>query len=339
MTLLNPKVPDVLRREEALSSQLLRRSFFVRRGGTGLDLHRSFNHNLDEMENDMMDGDEEEHAVAALALEVAGVTDAARIPGTRSRNDLFLRSVSENMPLALDAIRSSSNSIPAPNELLDFATENSTLYDPQWIKQKANKMDVGEKTFANVATLPIGATEGKSIRSLQHLPLPCDLPDGNSVRRKIFGFRVAFKRPYREMGKSLGGNYLIGITTSSFSNFGERNSLQQSSLFWGIGDNGHKYEGGPSIASIRGPRRPQHSIEINHRNNARSGDSLYGCMETITVVVDMESRTLTFWRNDVVLGTLVRNIPASGELYPVAVPFNPGASVAITGLNGNPTQQ
>jgi hypothetical protein len=57
------------------------------------------------------------------------------------------------------------------------------------------------------------------------------------------------------------------------------------------------------------------------------------------VVVDMESRTLTFWRDDDILGTLVRNIPRSGALYPVAVPFNSGAIVAITGLDGSPVSR
>mmetsp|Transcript_21800 Transcript_21800/g.33125 ORF Transcript_21800/g.33125 Transcript_21800/m.33125 type:complete len:105 (-) Transcript_21800:9-323(-) len=54
------QIPDVLRRDESLSSQLLRRSFFVRRGGNGLDLQRNFNHNLDQMENDMIEEEEEE---------------------------------------------------------------------------------------------------------------------------------------------------------------------------------------------------------------------------------------------------------------------------------------
>jgi hypothetical protein len=53
-----------------------------------MDFQRSFNpRHFDHLPNEnMMDEDEEgEHAIAALALEVAGVPDAARIPGARTR--------------------------------------------------------------------------------------------------------------------------------------------------------------------------------------------------------------------------------------------------------------
>jgi hypothetical protein len=303
---------------------------------------------MDNIENEMLDHDEEdEHAVAALALEAAGVADAARIPGARSRRELMLRSaVEHNMPFGMDAIVTSNPPL-APNNLREIAIENMSLYDPQWeapinlgMTRKSNSLVVGDDENANIATLPIGATEGKSIRTLEPIPCVKERPDGTPIRRGAFGFRVAFKRPFRDLGKSLGGGYLVGLTTTSFSSFDERNSLQQSSLFWGIDDNGHKYEGGPVSGSMRGSRRSHHGVEMSARHVPRNADNvLYGCLETITVVVDTESRTMTFWRNDDVLGSLVRGIPRSGALYPVAVPFNSGALVCITGLDGSPVDR
>ena len=337
-------VPDILRRDDPLSAQLLRRSFFVRRGGGGLDFPRSFNpRSFDHIENEnMMDDEEEgEHSIAALALEVAGVSGAARIPGARTRRDMLMRSV-DSSPFGIDSISSQGLS---HDELLEIATENAMLYDPQWelpanlgMSTRENSLLLGDGEFANVATSPIGGAEGKSIRARQPIPRVTVLPNGGALRRKVIGFRVTFKRPFRDTGKSLGGGYLVGITTGSFAAFEERNSLQQSCLFWGIDDNGHKYEGssGDSV-SMRGTRRSHHGVEISSRQVSRNEDSvLYGCLETVTIVVDMESRALTFWRDDDILGTLVRNIPRSGTLYPVAVPFNAGAIVAITGIDGIP---
>lgn len=326
-------VPDILRRDEPLSAQLMRRSFFVRRGGVGLDFQASFNRrNFEQVENDP--------AVVALALEGAGMPDIARLPAARARREMMIRSV-EAIPFGLDVI---SSPLVPPNELLEIATENASLFNPHWeapinlgMNRTENSLIVGDE-FLNIATLPVGASEGKSIRTAQQIPRVNTLSNGRPLRRKAIGFRVAFKRPFRETGKSLGGGYLVGVTTSSFSSFDERNSLQQSSLFWGIDDNGNKYEGGSTdTISMRGSQRPHHGVEMNGRQVARNEDNvLYGCLETITVVVDTESRTLTFWRDGDILGTLVKNVPRSGVLYPVAVPFNAGAMVAITGLDGIP---
>ena len=63
---------------------------------------------------------------------------------------------------------------------------------------------------------------------------------------------------------------------------------------------------------------------------------LFGCQEVLTVVYHGE--TLTFWRDDVLLGTLITTLPRSSGtlLYPAVVPFNRGVTVAITGLEANP---
>jgi hypothetical protein len=67
-----------------------------------------------------------------------------------------------------------------------------------------------------------------------------------------------------------------------------------------------------------------------------SADVLFGAREVVTVICDFEARTLTFWRDETLLGTLVTNLPRSGALYPVAVPFNCGVTVAITGMDNDP---
>jgi hypothetical protein len=63
---------------------------------------------------------------------------------------------------------------------------------------------------------------------------------------------------------------------------------------------------------------------------------LFGLREVITVVCDLEHRSLTYWRNETLLGTIVSNIPRSGSLFPVVVPFNAGVTVAISAITMEP---
>ena len=136
----------------------------------------------------------------------------------------------------------------------------------------------------------------------------------------------------------MGGYYLVGVTTTSFAAFSERNALQQSPFFWGIEDCGNKYEGTRNPPT-RDHRRGQasHAIEVPTSEAKRNEDNvLFGSREVVTCVVDLESRSLTFWRDEELLGTLITNLPRGGSLYPVAVPYNAGSTVAITGMGGDP---
>eukprot|EP00957_Ditylum_brightwellii_P051908 3937070-Ditylum_brightwellii.AAC.1 len=54
------------------------------------------------------------------------------------------------------------------------------------------------------------------------------------------------------------------------------------------------------------------------------------------VVVNMDARTLSYWRNGQFLGMLVTNLPRSGHLYPMAMLINAGVSVGIAGMDGEP---
>jgi hypothetical protein len=136
----------------------------------------------------------------------------------------------------------------------------------------------------------------------------------------------------------MGGSYLIGVTTASFSAYSEQNGLKQSPFFYGIEDHGQKYEGsihgrGASARAGRGGMTYSTDVPEALMNDH---SVLFGAREVITVVCDMENRTMTFWRDDILLGTLVTNLPRSGNLYPVAVPYNCGVTVAITGLDNCP---
>jgi len=134
----------------------------------------------------------------------------------------------------------------------------------------------------------------------------------------------------------MGGCYLVGVTTHAFASFGERSGLQQSRLFWGIEDGGRRYEGGGRRQGAVAGGSP-HGIQLNRAEAPRNSDNvLFGSREVVTVVADLEARTLTYWRDGRLLGTLVTGLPRAGSLYPVAVPFNAGVSVAITGLEGDP---
>jgi hypothetical protein len=315
---------------------------------------------------EMGGGDDDQEAIAALAMEVAGVS--SRDATNRQRFMEAARSF---------AMASRESQRPDPDELLRAATENGSLYQPKWVNpsqiggrmRTGNGIEVGEGENQNVAHLPLGAGEGRALRALESFPRSAPFasfnmssPNNNNNNsssvgldrrpRRAFGFRVAFEHPTKEAGCSMGGCYLVGVTTTSFATFGERNGLQQSPFFWGIEDSGSKYEGSrsngtsstsdsqaegavPRASRARG--QSNFAIELSPSEAPRNADNvLFGSREVVTCVVDLESRTLTFWRDEELLGTLVTNLPRGGNLYPVVVPFNAGATVAITGMGGNP---
>ena len=255
-----------------------------------------------------------------------------------------------------------------PDELWRAAYTNGSIYQPKWMNpaeiggrmRTANGIEVGDGDNQNVAYLPLGAGEGRALRAMEAFPRSAPFSSfSSSVReshggssasqnrrtRRIFGFRVAFEHPNREDGKSMGGCYLIGVTTGSFGSFGEKNALQSSQFFWGIEDSGKKYEGsrhhqGPRDGTRHGSGS-DNAIELSVDEAPRNGDDvLFGSKEVITCVVDSEARSLTFWRDEngspVLLGTLVSNLPRAGQLYPIVAPYNAGSTVAITGMTGDP---
>jgi hypothetical protein len=291
--------------------------------------------------------DDEEQAIAALAMEVAGVSG-----GRESNRQRFMEAARSF------AVATRENQRPDPDELLHAANENGSLYQPKWVNpsqiggrmRTGNGIEVGEGENQNVAHLPVGAGEGRALRALESFPRSAPFasfnlasPNNSSSERRptrrAFGFRVAFEYPTKEAGKNLGGGYLVGVTTNSFAAFGERNGLQQSPFFWGIEDSGNKYEGSRHSNNSRGSRRAQanYGIELSASEATRNADNaLFTSRDVVTCVVDFESRTLTFWRDDELIGTVVSNLPRGGNLYPIVVPFNAGTTVAITGIGGNP---
>lgn len=292
-------------------------------------------------------GDDGE-AMAALAMEVAGNHSGRNRESSRQR----LLDAARNFSL------SGRETAPTnPQDLMRAAVDNASNFRPRWaipsqIGGRANTTGNGIQIDAdtqNVAHLPIGAGEGRAVRAAEHVPRTVPFsalvsPSRSPERRhrRCFGFRVAFDHPDREPSSSLGGCYLVGVT-SSFNNFGERNALQQSPLFWGVEDSSKKYEGsryrsnaargGRGEASTYGTPLTPGEAPLN------SAGVLFGCREVVTVLVDVETRAMTFWRDDQLLGTIVSNLPRGSSLYPVAVPFNAGVTVAITGMDGDPLQK
>ena len=302
----------------------------------------------------------DDSAMESLAMEVSGMAGRNRLLNNRLVNHASSRRLLE----AARAFHSSSSAatqqqressspqqqVPNPVELLRAATENAGSYKPQWVQpaqlvgrgRSGNAIQVGEGDRQNLAHLPSGAAEGRAIRTENALPRgdsagltnPSEQPES----RRTFGFRVAFDHPSSDTGGNMGGGHLVGVTTSSFTAFGEQNSLQQSPFFWGIEDGGQKYEGSHQSSAPRG-RRSYSSFRsefVSREAPMNANNVLFGCREVVTVVCDYDSRTLTFWRNDSLLGTLITNLPRSGNLFPVAVPFNCGVTVAITSLEDDP---
>lgn len=309
-----------------------------------------------------MSGEDPESAMESLAMEVSGMASAARNARMEGNRNQSLDSASRQRFLeAARAFSQANREIQRadPEELLRWATENAASYHPRWANpaqlvagraRSGNEIEVGEGERQNLAHLPTGGGTGRAIRTDEPLPRgdsfgsfsfssPSNVSQDQRQRR-AFGFRVAFDHPARDPGASMGGCYLIGVATASFTAFGEQNGLQQSPFFWGIEDSSQKYEGSRYNPSVRGGRRgpnSSHGVELGPQDAPmNAADVLFGSREVVTVVCDFETRTLTFWRDDTLLGTLVTNLPRSGALYPVAVPFNCGVTVAITGMDNDP---
>ena len=291
---------------------------------------------------EMLGGDDE-YAIAALAMEVAGVS---------GRDPLRQQSVLEAARSFAMATRTTHRT--DPTEILRAACDNSSFYQPKWIdpSQIGDRIQTGNgiEVANGVAHLPLGAGEGRALRAKEALTRGAPFASFNLAStngmgqdrrpKRAFGFRVAFEHPSKESGKKMGGCYLVGVTTSSFTAFGERNALQQSPFFWGIDDSGNKYEGSRSHTSRESRSVPSsYAIELSSSEAPRNADNaLFGSRESVTCVVDLDGRNLTFWRDEELLGTLVTNLPRGGNLYPVVVPYNAGTTAAITGMGGDPSQ-
>eukprot|EP00814_Leptocylindrus_danicus_P009268 CAMPEP_0116017398 /NCGR_PEP_ID=MMETSP0321-20121206/8025_1 /TAXON_ID=163516 /ORGANISM="Leptocylindrus danicus var. danicus, Strain B650" /LENGTH=2622 /DNA_ID=CAMNT_0003487585 /DNA_START=222 /DNA_END=8087 /DNA_ORIENTATION=- len=159
--------------------------------------------------------------------------------------------------------------------------------------------------------------EGSCVRSNAKIP-----------NKECFGWKIVFEYAARGAGKSMGGCYLVGVVSHKFSDYSER--LQESNYFYGIEDGGRRYEGDKS-------KRGSNSLHLSRKDAPRNSENvLFGNREIITVVADMSKRNLNFWRDDVFLGTLVRNLPEDEYFYPVAAPFNSGVCVVISSLREDP---
>lgn len=332
---------------------------------------------------DMASSEAEDRAIAALGMELAGISGstAAAAAAAVSGGRMFPSMAGGGGPgpsarSIVDAARAglltTARAVEPlePEQLWQAASDNGSIYQPRWMNpsqiggrmRTGNGIEVGDgNNQNNVAYLPLGAGEGRALRALEAFPrsapfasfsLPAASASGDSGpgpaafqrrNRRIFGFRVVFEHPSREEGKNMGGCYLIGVTTTSFGAFSEKNALQASPFFWGIEDGGNKYQGSRHQGASDSLRRGHSSygVELGVDEAPRNEDDvLFGSKQVITCVVDMEARTLTFWRDEngesTLLGTLVSNLPRGGQLYPVVVPYNAGSTVAITGMSGDP---
>lgn len=215
------------------------------------------------------------------------------------------------------------------DELWNTAVQRN--YAPTWTNtagsgsiRRATCMEI---VSPQICTVTEGGGVGRAIRAEPPISRSSgDSPTGNN---RIMGFRVAFDHPTSSEGQSMGGCYLVGVTTSSFSAYNESNALAQSPFFWGIEDGGNKYEGPRHVR--RGVRRqsPSYATELAPSVSRNTHGVIFGARDVVSVVCDMNSRTMCFWRNDTCLGPLVQGLPRTGSLFPVVVPFNARVTVAI----------
>jgi hypothetical protein len=215
---------------------------------------------------------------------------------------------------AVDAPSAAAAAAVAVNPQTLWQQALATEYHPYWSDVRQNGIEVGtSEELRHLAHVPPGSGEGRAVRAEQALP-----------RNGVAGFRVVFENPGVETtGSNMGGCYLIGVTTSSFSAWHEHKALQTSMYFWGIEDGGQIFQGSSS-----GDRRDADPSIMNENSVT------FGIRDVVTCICD--GRTLTFWRGDTVLGTLVTNLPRASPIFPVVVPFNANVTVAITGMNRDP---
>lgn len=336
-------------------SAAARAGWFAR--GFRRDLDQDDDDDEDDLWESVVDDINDESAIESLAMEVSGM---AR--GRMADRQRFLEAAR-----AFSQASSANNEVVQrvnPTELLQSATLQAREYQPVWVNPSTLLTTSGRNQVQssiewsaerrNVAHLPpYSGHEGRAIRS--ELPLPrgeglsqLGLPSPGSnlmpgSRQRAFGFRVAFDHPTCEVGGNMGGGYLVGVTTTSFTSYGESNGLQQTPFFWGIEDAGRRYEGSRRGPPSRSSRRTSSSVPSPFASDIRPDEAplntynvLFGSREVISVVCDIESRTLTYWRDQTLLGTLVTNLPRGSNLYPVVVPVHRGVAVAITGLDGDP---
>jgi len=267
-----------------------RNNFRQRRNRSNFDIDSILHSEVDDEEPDdeldrVLQGEEENEIFSEFEQR-----------NTLSRR--LLRSTSSTSARAGNRRRVRGISTSEAEALYASAMENT--YEPSW-----SSVHKGSNIYldGNVA-YTLEANEG-CVRSLEAIP-----------KKKNIGWKIVLEHS-REKGKSMGGCYLVGVTTGSFHGFGERSGLQSSRLFWGVEDGGRRYEG---------------STSMRNRETV-----LFGSLEILTIILDHENKTLNYWRDGEFLGTLVSNLPKSA-LYPVAVPFNAGVSVTICGMDKDPMQ-
>jgi len=293
------------------------------------------------------------HAQQAQQRIVAALTSPSELLRLATENTSEFQSIRWSNPSGLvTGHGQGSNPIEVETGSRHVAHLQDSANGEGWAIRSQTALPTRGDTFGGAVSLASYAAGAATSSTSTSVVYPPSANSGTGVpgdppRRRAFGFRVAFDAPNVEAGGSMGGCYLVGLTTSSFTSYGEQNGLAQSPFFWGIEDSGRKYEGSRrgsssssrsrSRTSSSGPSPSPYATDIRPQDAPfNPADVLFGCQEVVTVVCDLESRTMAFWRDDTSLGTLVTSLPRGSSLYPVAVPFNRGSTVAITGLDGDP---
>ena len=128
-----------------------------------------------------------------------------------------------------------------------------------------------------------------------------------------------YSRPGQNTGDSLGCCYIAGVVDGSVTEFSTSNSIRGCGKWWGLEDDGGIYEGAEE--------RRQLPSDLKSRK-----ERAYGSRERIGCLADLDKRTISFYRDGVLLTGAVVKLPAAkdcGDLYPCACPFNSGATVSL----------
>lgn len=289
-------------------------------------------------DDDDIDMEEDDDVDSEVEHSDEDVLNGNRAPNLRRRASDML-SVSDRLSMALNPSRTQAeaqeNSSVNSNELFNGAVANGNLFQPYWSSLHCSSSIKVEDDSSQVACVFELGSNANCVRSSVPIPsssasrmdVASDLPVADSPP-SLIGWRITFEPSVRDHGRNADGPCIVGVVTDEFTDFSSRNGLQHSRFFWGVEDNGRKYEGG-----TRGVAEA-----ISFRNASRISDSvLFASKEILTLALDVESGTIYLWKDSRFLGAVVSGVPKNKNCYPVAAMFSQGGCVAMTGLTSCPS--
>lgn len=258
-----------------------------------------------------------------------------------------------------------------PTSLALLAQENAGDFDPCWLRKTNTTSLTSSQAGSGRPHPPTDFYTDIYGEGMNHVHL---LTKGERIVRanihvpittKVYGFRFAIDK-FVSTGTA---SFIIGVAPSP-SSFHISDGSIGIGPFWGIDDRGNIIESrldfiqsiisrsdqniilsssdgnslmGRRLGTLRNLTSNREEIarpasdqlptiqSIDARNTeAKSSDS------TITIIIDNNSRLITFMKGEVTIGATTKLFPISSPLYPVILSYETGSIIAISGMKSDP---